>query len=448
MLSLPAQVRETIHKHHMLVPHDRVLAGVSGGADSVCMAIVLEELGYEVAVAHVNHGLRGPASDEDESFAATFAQRLGLKYFSRRVILSGGNIEAAGRDARKQFFSELMVQHGFTKLAVAHTRNDRVETFLLNLFRGAGSAGLSSMLPVSGTTIRPLVETSREDVEAYLNEKNQTWRTDATNFDLEFARNRMRHAVIPKLASEFNPNLIETISRSIEIIEGEDAWMRVNAEEWLARNGTKDRDLLVINVDALREAPVALIRRVLRSALRAAGSELQDVTFEQIEGIRGLLDDGKSGKILQIPGGMEAAREFNFLVMRQKASPPADYEYKLKIPGSVLIPELGKLFRAEFVRPERQETAGHRVFVDADSIGPYVRIRNWKPGDYYRPVGLPAGKLKKLFQRARIPRSHRRSWPVVVADSSIIWVASFPVSREFAPRGRSQKIVAIEAVQI
>jgi len=120
----------------------------------------------------------------------------------------------------------------------------------------------------------------------------------------------------------------------------------------------------------------------------------------------------------------------------------------LKIPGSVHIPELSKMFKAEIVGLEGLETPGGRVFVDADSIGPYVRIRNWKPGDYYRPVGLPAGKLKKLFQRARIPRSHRSSWPVVVADSTIIWVASFPVSREFAPRGRSQKIVAIEAVQI
>src|SRR4029077_10352585 len=118
----------------------------------------------------------------------------------------------------------------------------------------------------------------------------------------------------------------------------------------------------------------------------------------------------------------------------------------LKIPGSVHIPELRKMFKAEIVGLEGLEPHGQRVFVDAESIGPYVRIRNWKPGDYYRPVGLPAGKLKKLFQRARIPRSHRTSWPVVVAESTIIWVASFPVSREFAPRGSSQKIVAIEAL--
>ena len=152
---------------------------------------------------------------------------------------------------------------------------------------------------------------------------------------------------------------------------------------------------------------------------------------------------------MEIPGGTEVAREFELSGVPAKARPnSAEYEYELKIPGYVHIPELGKMFRAEIIESEAAETAGQRVFVDADSIGPYVRIRNWKPGDYYRPVGLPAGKLKKLFQRARIPRSHRASWPVVVADSTIIWVASFPVSREFAPRGRSQKIVAIEALQI
>ena len=432
----------------MLLPGDRVLVGVSGGADSVCLALVLTELRYQLGIAHVNHGLRGAASDDDAAFTATLAQRLGLNFFTRRVLLIAGNIEAAGRDARKDFFNEVANERGFTKIALAHTRNDRVETFLLNLLRGAGSAGLVSMPPVSGTTIRPLIETSREEVEAYLREQNQPWRTDDSNFDLEFARNRLRHAAIPNLSSEFNPNLVKTLSRTIEILEQEDAWMRTIAEDWLSKHGTKQQEDFVIAAADLRAAPVALVRRALRDALRQAGSELRDVSFDRIEDVRTLLEDSKSGKIVEIPGGIEVAREFNRLVFRRKLTVRADYEYQLKIPGSIHIPELGKVFRAEIVDSEWCETPGHRVFVDGDSIGSCVKIRNWKPGDYYRPVGLPAGKLKKLFQRARIPRSHRTSWPVVVADSTIIWVASFPVSREFAPRGRSQKIVAIEAVQI
>jgi tRNA(Ile)-lysidine synthase len=445
---LPALVLETIQKYKMLAPGDRVLAGVSGGADSVCLVLALKELGWSVAVAHVNHGLRGPDSDGDETFTATLARDLGLEFFAKKVVLIDGNIEAAGRAERKEFFRELADRHGFTKIAVAHTRNDRIETFLLNLLRGAGPAGLASMQAVSDTTIRPLIEASREEIETHLVENRRNWRTDASNFDLEFARNRLRHNVIPKLTSEFNPNLVETLSRTIEILETEEIWMSTFADDWLSRNGTKEEEGFVIRVGALQSAAVALVRRVLRGALRKTGSELQDVSFDQIEGIRALLLEGKSGKFVQIPGGIEVARDFDLLVFRRELAPPANYEYQLKIPGSVRIPELGKVFRAEFVEPEMEKTQGQRVFVDAESIGPYVRIRNWKPGDYYRPVGLPAGKLKKLFQRARIPRSYRTSWPVIVVDSRIIWVASFPVSREFAPRGCSQKIVAIEALQI
>jgi tRNA(Ile)-lysidine synthase len=432
----------------MIASRDRVLAGVSGGADSVCMALVLQELGYELAMAHLNHGLRGTAADEDEAFTEALAQRLGLRYFSRNVLLMPGNVEAAGRDARRAFFNELAEQHGFARIALAHTRNDRVETFLINLLRGSGSEGLVSMAPISGKVIRPLIETSREEVEDYLTERHQPWQTDSSNLDPGFARNRLRHVVIPQLAAQFNPNVVDTLTRTVEILEDEDAWMRALAEDWLSKYGTKEEEDFVIHVEALESAPIALIRRVLRGALRRAGSDLRDVSFDHIETVRTLLERGKSGKFVETPGGLQVAREFNRLVFRQKLPAANAYEYELKIPGHVHIPELGKVFRAEIVGSERKEPPGSRVFVDAESIGAYVRIRNWRPGDYYKPVGLPAGKLKKLFLRARIPRSHRASWPVVVADSTIIWVASFPVSREFAPRGCSQKIVAFEAFQI
>ena len=445
MRTISQAVRKTIHKYKMLGLEDRVLVGVSGGADSVCLALVLQDLGYKIGVAHVNHGLRGADSDEDERFTAALAEKMSSPYFSRRVLLISGNIEASGRDARRDFFGAIADQHGFTKVALAHTRNDRVETFLFNLLRGAGSEGLVSMSPVSGRTIRPLIEMSRSGIEAYLQARNQIWRTDESNLDPTYMRNRIRHLVIPELAAQCNPRLVETLTRTVDILESEDAWMGALTQEWLDQNGTTREGGFTLPSERLHSASVALQRRVVRAALRKAGSNLQDVAFEQVEAVRALAGEGKSGKFVQIPAGIEVAREFGNLVFRKASQIAVEYEYELQIPGQIHIPELGKVFRAEIVESEAAETAGQRVFVDADSIGPYVRIRNWKPGDYYRPVGLPAGKLKKLFQRARIPRSHRTSWPVVVADSTIIWVASFPVSREFAPRGRSQKIVAFEA---
>ena len=190
------------------------------------------------------------------------------------------------------------------------------------------------------------------------------------------------------------------------------------------------------------------MRRIIREAIRRVGDDLRDVSFEHVEAARSLLGSGKSGKFVQIPGGTEVGRDFGDLVFRPSARLTLEYAYELQIPGEVHIPELGKWFRAEIIGKEGNRTGPRSVFVDAASIGPCVRIRNWKPGDYYRPVGLPAGKLKKLFQRARIPRSHRTNWPVVVADSTIVWVASFPVSREFAPGGNSQSIVVIEEKRV
>ena len=230
---LALQVLETIQEHQMFTRKDGLLAGVSGGADSVCLVLVLRELGFDVAIAHLNHGLRGAASDEDERFTASFAARSGLRFFSKRVQLAAGNVEAAGREARHRFFKELIAKEGFGRIVLAHTRDDRVETFFLHLLRGSGTEGLVSMAPESGTTVRPLIETLRVDVERYLKDHDQAWRTDASNLDLAFKRNRLRHVVLPNLASEFNTNLRETITRTIHILQDEDGFMRLEAFEIL-----------------------------------------------------------------------------------------------------------------------------------------------------------------------------------------------------------------------
>src|SRR5262249_48899393 len=157
------------------------------------------------------------------------------------------------------------------------------ETFLLNLLRGAGLAGLSSMAPISGRTIRPLIETKRDEIETFLEQKQVTWRTDASNFNIDFARNRLRHIVIPQLSSDFNPNLLDTLARTIEILETEDSWTRSLVEEWLALHGTKQGPDFVVSLKPLQGKPIAMVRRVLRGAVRAAGSDLRDMSFEHME---------------------------------------------------------------------------------------------------------------------------------------------------------------------
>jgi tRNA(Ile)-lysidine synthase len=452
MIPLTQHVRAFIDKHQMLSAEDRILVGVSGGADSVALLLVLRELGYTVAAAHLNHGLRGAESDEDERFVAELAATLGAPCFTRRVSIAdrGGNVEAAGRAARKEFFQDLAREHGFTKVALAHNREDRVETFLLHLMRGAGTEGLISMAAVSGVTVRPLLETPRNEIEEYLQFKRQSWHTDRTNADISFVRNRIRHEALPQLASSFNVRLVESLSRTVSILQDEDDWMAALTESWLAQHGTSNGPNPGLDAEALRAVPAALARRVIRTSLRRAGSFLTDVTYDHIESIRGLLDSGKSGKVIPLPGGLIAAREFDRLVFLSGNESTAEFDYALEIPGAVHIPELRQVFRAQCLESSQEadglEPSPARVFVDGSRLGACVKIRNWKPGDYYKPAGWPAGKVKKLFQRARVPRSQRCRWPIFVTDSTIVWVASFPVSREFIPGGHTQKIVAFEAL--
>jgi tRNA(Ile)-lysidine synthase len=431
----------------MLQEHDRVLIGVSGGADSVALLLTLKTLHYNVAAAHLNHGLRGEESDKDERFVEELCDELGVPCFTQRVDIARqpGNLEAAGRLARKDFFNGLAEKHGFSKIALAHNREDRVETFMLHLMRGAGSSGLVSMAPVSGNLVRPFIETSRVQIEEFLTSAGRSWRTDATNSDVSFSRNRMRHEALPWLAALFNSRLPEALSRTISLLQDEDEWMTALARQWLAVN----RDAKGVDVQALHEAPAALARRVIREALRENASKLADVTYEHIEAVRSLLEPGKSGKVVPLPMGTTAVREFDRLIFLPSLSGDPEFAYSLVVPGDVRVAELGLAIRASIASPE--EVSGvvesvSKVYADGDRIGPCVTIRNWQPGDYYRPAGWPAGKLKKLFQRARVPRSQRHRWPVIASGSAIVWVASFPVSREFLPDSRSKKIVAFEAL--
>ena len=439
--SLVAEVRATIEKWRMLSAGDSVLVGVSGGADSVCLVNILRRLGFKPGLAHVNHGWRGEESDRDAGWVEDLSERLDLPFFKLRdqADFGRGNAEAEARKSRYQFFRKTMERHGFDRLALAHSLDDRSETFLLHLLRGSGTRGLVSMRAVSGNTVRPLIETSRARIEAYLEETNQAWREDRTNADTRLARNRIRHRVLPELASQFNPRLRNSLARTIDILEAEDDWMEGAAREWLESRVSDEGSTLVVDLEDLPTRPVAFVRRVLRASLDKAGSSLEDVGFGHIENIRSLLKLGKSGRIIELPGSITVERNFNELVFRGADLTPFEYEYELPIPGQVHIPEIDTIFRAHLRAAEALKPKQEGTFVDGESLGPYVKIRNWKNGDFYNPVGYSASKLKVLFQKERIPQRKRRR--VACFCRRIIYCVGSLVSRvaRLRPNGNFPK---------
>ena len=193
-------VRRTVRRYQMLPADGRVLCCLSGGADSVALLLCLRELGAEVCACHLNHQLRGAESERDEHFCKSLCAQLDIPFYAEKADIrtrSHVSLETAAREARYAFFERAARQLGAVRIATAHTADDNLETMIFHLARGSGAAGLSGIPPVRGRIIRPLIECERTQIEAYLAQNNQSWCTDCTNQTDDYARNRIRHAVIP-----------------------------------------------------------------------------------------------------------------------------------------------------------------------------------------------------------------------------------------------------------
>jgi tRNA(Ile)-lysidine synthase len=281
---LLARVAETIHRYRMFEPGQHAGVAVSGGADSVCLLHVLLELAPQwdlrLSVLHLNHGLRGEESRQDERFVRELAARLGLTATVRAVDVaaSSDNLEQAAREARLAFFRQQLAGGNIARIAVGHTRNDQAETVLFRFLRGSGGAGLAAIRPVTADGIvRPLLGVGRAEVEQYLRERGIAWREDSSNASLQFARNRIRHQLLPQLAREWNPAIGESLNRAAD-------WALAEEEYWAAEIGRLAAGHLVervgaviARVDGLRGLPLAAARRLVRHALERTKGDLREI---------------------------------------------------------------------------------------------------------------------------------------------------------------------------
>jgi tRNA(Ile)-lysidine synthase len=430
-----------------------------------------EELGLVLAVVHVNHQIRGADANADQHFAADLARshRLSLHAFSvdtpgyaseRRLSL-----EAAARELRYQRFQCLLAEGILDKVATAHTLDDQAETVLLRLGRGTGVKGLAGIYPkwLIGTPVaqgersspslpaivRPLLQVRRGELEAYLRSLGQSWREDASNLDLHFARNRVRHRVLPALESELNPRVRELLADTAEIARGEeDYWSRELARAvavvWTTSAGGKP----TVNLPELFRFHLALRRRLLRAVTESIGLSLE---FQHVEELLALALAPPSGeKQIGLPGGWRARRtrdrlEFE-LPGEQQTTANNNFTYPIPCPGEVVVAETGTVFRAT-VGPISANKLG-QAYDPARVSGP-LQVRNWRPGDRFWPNHTRAPKkIKELLQERKIPPAQRRTWPVVTIAASggeqIIWLRGFPPPQEWLPVSGQEQALVIE----
>jgi tRNA(Ile)-lysidine synthase len=425
-------------RYNMLAPGDRVVAAVSGGPDSVCLLSVLCELAGPLGatvtgVGHLNHKLRGEASDEDERFVAALAARHGIPFYREEaaVGIAGGNLEQNARRERLRFFSRLIGEGKANRIATGHTRDDQAETVLFRLMRGSGLAGLAGILPVTREgLIRPLLDISRAEVEEFLSARGIAWREDASNQDRRFARNRIRHDLLPQLAREWNPEIAGALGHLAELAGEEELWWRLKIGALAEKLLVAPADGIEIRAGDLAELPRAVARRLVRYTVRRAGGG--SVDFEHVEKVIELAKSVRGSGCLELRG-LQVERSFDWLRFAASAGATDPKPVPVEGPGRYRWADSEVCFEVT----EKPQPAGCvRLKWKGRHTPVRLELRGWRAGDHYRPGGRSRDqKIQEMFQKAGIPSWKRAFWPIVTNGSKILWVREFGVAAEFASDG-------------
>jgi tRNA(Ile)-lysidine synthase len=440
---LTERVAAFIEGETLLEPGQSLIVGVSGGPDSLCLLDCLHTLGFRPVVAHFDHQLR-PESGADGEFVRQAADTYGFPFELGRPPESGGELfsEEKARIHRYRFLANVAAQRGLERIAVGHTANDQAETVLMHLIRGAGSSGLRGMRPITDLggrveipeargilLIRPLLEVSRHDTEAYCTEQGLSVLTDPTNQDSRFFRNRLRNELIPELQT-YNPRVQEVLLRTAKVMAAEsEAIEQLVDERWSDWVTEAGEGVLAIQTGAIVHAPLALQRATIRRAILELVPELRDVGFETVERA---LNSIRTGKRLSLQGGLDLLvlngkaylRKENAVIplagLPQVKSKEAQV---LKLPFQFALSAGWRLDGDEIERKGERPDSANEVWFDAGGMKDEISVRAPRPGDRMMPIGMSGSvKLSDLMMNRKVPRFARERWPVITCGAEIVWV--------------------------
>jgi tRNA(Ile)-lysidine synthase len=440
-------------------PGDRAVVAVSGGVDSMVLLDVLvrlaPRLGLRLHVVHVHHGLRGQSADRDAALVSDAASRYGLPMLVERLRPetrpNGTSVQVWAREARYACLESVRAAIRGTWVLTAHTRDDQAETVLLNLLRGAGPRGLAGIPGRRARILRPLLCVSRRDIASYAAARRVAFRDDRSNRSVAYRRNRIRLQLLPLLAREYNPRIVETLA-ALAMAAREDDDALTAAAETLASAAVRVRGGSVgVSLALLSAAAPAIARRLLQGAFRRATEGRHGLTRRHVSA---LLDAATHGGRVYLPGGVLASASAGYLRFgpgapawrstrpeaRQAAGdPPAEVPVR---PGRWARWDPAGCFvrvrRVLGARPRTGSADSRRALLSPTVLDQPLRLRAWRPGDRFRPLGLGGEKkLQDFFVDAKLPREERHRVPLLVAGECVAWVVGHRVAETFAwKRGR------------
>ena len=465
----------------------RLGVAVSGGADSVALLHLLLELkpkiGFIPCVVHVNHMLRGRASDADEKFVASLAKRKNIEFLSKKIDVASiakkqkANVEEVARRERYSFFEKLVRAKRVDLVAVAHTADDQAETVLAHILRGTGLGGLRGIHPQTGSVFRPLLRIRRSELRQYLKSLRQNWREDATNRDTRRTRSRIRHKLLPVLEKQFNPRVVEHLCQLAEFAREDEAYLEKQAELRVMALAKEESDgvsiptheLLHIRREALAKLATepdllkiveqnrAMAKRLVRQLVAAVKPRPGQLSATHVDAVLHLASGSESGKSIQLPGGVEVRRESELLrfkatrdgkrAMEKRKAP--GYAYKIDLQGGKAELRLVELscvlhFREIDWPAEGGETRETGAVLDLGRLRQPLVVRAWKPGDAMRPRGhQKAHSLARLLNEKSISRWDKQKWPVLVSGEKVAWTRGLAESVEFVAGPETRRAVLI-----
>ena len=415
---------QALRRHEMVMPGERVICAVSGGADSMALLwsfyLLKEKLDITLAAAHFNHGLRGAESDRDEAFVREFCDRYDIPLFvgSGEVKAGKKGLEAAAREARYGFFATL---NG--KIATAHTADDNAETVLMHLIRGTGLDGLGGIAPVSGKVIRPMLGITRNEVAAFLEEYHISHIEDSSNAEDTFLRNRLRHHVMPLLKQE-NPRLAENLSEMALSLRLDAAVL-------------KAMDAENADIPTLRQMPSACRSRALARFLKENG--VREPERSHIRMAQALVFSEKPSAWAAFPGGVIIAREYDRLVRREAMTP---VETTVLQPGqTVELPALSLRVRCV----PATEICNTKEIFTVNTQGA-ITLRARQTGDTIR-LNVGTQTLKKLFVDRKIPAALRESVPVFADELGVLAVGGIGANLDRLAKNLPAMQIRLETIE-
>jgi tRNA(Ile)-lysidine synthase len=460
-MELMQKTKETITEHAMFSSGDHILIGLSGGPDSVCLAVVLgklrDEFDLDLSAVYINHCLRPHEVEKEIVFCRQFCDEMSITFHERTINVrkyseeAGANVQETARNLRYEMYEAVAAETGAEKIALGHNADDQAETVLMRLIRGSGRRGLAGIPPVRGRIIRPLIGMAKKEIEEFLasvegevkGRSGQTCITDTSNFKEEYLRNWIRLSLLEEVKKR-NPSVVYDICRTAEIIREEDEYLEIQVTKTLMRLISRKSDSHIeLFASPLGTLEKPILRRVLRRALDATMG-LRGISFTHVEDIIRLIRDGKAGDRIHLPNNVRVVKEYSLLKITADAI-VAIVEREIQPPCEVNINEINTVLKASIEKSTDGIIDGRTsVFLDAGGLSFPLKVRSRTDGDFFYPLGF--GKKKKLqdfFVDEKVPRDARDRIPVVLSGNDIIWIAGYRADERYKVTEKTEKILKL-----